>query len=109
MPDPTGVRITVPTDLADAQPQILSFASNIETQLDNLWQTQLAPLRDSWIGSPAGAAMSWNDLQTRWNLAARDLMTTTGTLGSLGRTVGVNWNNYAEAEATNARAWKHGA
>jgi WXG100 family type VII secretion target len=103
MPDPTGVRIAVPTDLADTGPQIISIASQIGDELAAL-KSQLMPLREAWQGS---ANMSWQDLQTMWDNAANNLMTTAGTLGSIGTTTGIVWNNYSDVENSNTRTWQH--
>ena len=103
MPDPTGARIAVPADLAESGPTITGIANNIGDELSQL-ASLLAPLQDYWSGQ---ANISWQSLQNIWNTAANNLMSTTGTLGSIGTTAGVNWMNYSDAEAANIATWAH--
>jgi WXG100 family type VII secretion target len=103
MPDPTGVRIAVPADLAVSGSTILGIASNIGDELAQL-RSLLAPLHDYWMG---GAHDNWQPLQAQWDAAANDLMAAPGTLGAIGHTATTNWVNYSDTEAANIRTWAH--
>lgn len=103
MPDPTGVRITVPPDLGDSGPTIISIATSIGDELSQL-ANLLNPLHDYWTGQ---AHDDWHPLQTMWNTAANDLMAAPGVLGTIGQTAGVNWTNYVDCEQANIRTWAH--
>ena len=103
MPDPTGVRINVPPDLADSGPRILAIAAAIGDELTQL-RGLLAPLHDYWSGQ---SQIGWQDLQTMWDAAAGNLMSTSGTLGAIGHTAGVNWENYVNCETSNTTTWRH--
>ncbi|SRR5260221_2198100 len=103
MPDPTDVRIAVPPDLGDSGPQILGIAGQISDELNSL-KAMLAPLHDYWSGQ---ANIGWQDLQTMWDAAAANLMSTSGALGAIGRTANTNWENYVNCETSNAATWRH--
>jgi WXG100 family type VII secretion target len=102
MVDATGVKITVPAELADTGMQIFAIASSISEELDTL-RSQLAPLEAYWQGQ---SNLSWEQLQAMWNAAATNLMSTAGTLGDISNAVKVNWNNYVDAETTNTSVWQ---
>jgi WXG100 family type VII secretion target len=101
MADPGGTRIVVPADLEASGSSIMAIATQIEDQLNTLWN-QLAPLAEIWTG---GSSTAYQDLQTKWNTAATNLMTTVGVLGNISHAATVNWNNYVETETTNTASW----
>lgn len=101
MPDATNVRISVPAELEAVGAQILAIATAIEGELTTL-KGQLAPLASSWSGT---ANVSWQDLQTMWDNAANNLMSTTLTV--VAQTSNTNWTNYVDAEAANVATWNH--
>ncbi|MFS8099756.1 WXG100 family type VII secretion target [Lentzea alba] len=43
--------------------QMKAYTAELQSEVDNLW-TQLAPMRDSWLGEGANA---YDLCQTRWN------------------------------------------
>jgi uncharacterized protein YukE len=103
MTDPTGVRIKVPADLAVSGPTILAIATNIGDELAQL-KSLLTPLHEFWIGA---AHDGWQPLQAQWDAAAADLMAAPGTLGQIGQTARMNWDNYTDCEASNTKTWLH--
>ena len=102
MADVSGSKISVPSDLGESGPQVMSIANNIGTEIAEL-QAKLAPLADFWIGT---AASGHQVTQQQWNTDSTNLMTDVGTLGQIATTMGVNWNNYVDTETANTRSWQ---
>jgi uncharacterized protein YukE len=78
------------TEIADELSQLASYLN----QLDVLWQ-----------GSASGY---YQGLQTEWNIAAEGLFGPDGVLGEIAMAMHVTWNNYSDAEWSNARTWQTG-
>jgi len=95
-------KISVPSDLGEGGPQILTIATNIGDEIQSL-QQQLAPLTAEWVGQ---AADGHQVTQQDWNNAAQSLLTDVGTLGSIAKAMGVNWNNYVDTENANIQSWQ---
>jgi uncharacterized protein YukE len=101
MPDFYGSMIKVPGDL-DARPgQIMAIAELIGLELQDL-RTKLMPLKEEWQGR---ANVDWEQLQTIWDTSAADLMTSSGTLGSIANTTQTNVVNYTDTELANMKSW----
>jgi uncharacterized protein YukE len=81
----------------------MGIAQQIGAELDTLLR-QVGPLHDFWQGR---SHEGWKDLQTMWNNAANDLMTSSGTLGAISHTVQTNAVNYDNCETSNAQTWAH--
>jgi WXG100 family type VII secretion target len=103
MADVDSVPIAVPTDLESAGAYINSCASTMADELHTLW-TQLESLQSIWTGS---AHTYYEGLQQEWNTAAAGLFAPDGVLGQIAGAMNVNWGNYSDAEASNARTWQH--
>ena len=96
-------RIVVPADLSTSGTTIGGIAQSIEDELSSL-KSALAPLAVTWTGT---AQNSWDSLMTMWDQAATNLMTTTGSLGSIGQVATTNWTNYSDCETANTNTWAH--
>jgi WXG100 family type VII secretion target len=103
MPDVTGARLTVPSELQAAGATINGIASAIEGELIAL-KNLLTPLEDTWVGA---AKTYYTGLQNEWNIAADGLFGPTGILGQIAQTMNLNWNNYTDGEWANVRTWQH--
>jgi uncharacterized protein YukE len=103
MTDPMSARIAVPPELETTGPAIMAIANQIGDELNQLARL-LAPLREYWTGR---ANVGWAELQTIWNTAATDLLSSAGTLGAISHATTVNWNNYVDAENANVHTWSH--
>ena len=97
------VSIKVPFHLQTASTTINAAAEAITDELHALYQ-QLLPLETTWMGQ---AHTYYDGLQQEWNTAAEGLFGPDGVLGQIARAMGVNWNNYADSEASNAGTWQH--
>jgi uncharacterized protein YukE len=98
-----STRLVVSPELAAAGATINTMAQGIADELHKL-AGLLMPLQESWIGTASG---NHEDVQLHWNNAAMGLFGPGGVLGEIAHAMNVNWNNYAEAELTNAANWKH--
>lgn len=100
-----GEQIVVPTIFQDTGPQIIAIAAQITQELSYLWN-QLQPFINGidWQGS---TNVSWATIQSQWNSAANELISSEGTLGSLGQTAAINWQNHVDTESANTRTWQH--
>jgi len=94
--------IAVPADLEGAGAWLNAQADAISEELAALAR-RLAPLQETWTGQ---AAADYQELQARWNIAANGLFGPDGVLGRIAATMGVNWNNYSQAEWANTRTWQ---
>ncbi len=94
MPSIDSSSIMVKEELAGAGPWINGQAQTIADELHALLQ-QLAPIAETWTGN---AASYYFPLQQEWNIAADGLLGPDGVLGEIAGVMGINWNNYSEAE-----------
>ncbi|HEY6494949.1 MAG TPA: WXG100 family type VII secretion target [Trebonia sp.] len=97
-----SVPIAVPTDLEGVGAWLNEQAATISDELLALVH-QLAPLQSTWTGQ---AATYYEGLQAEWNTAANGLFGPDGVLGQIATAMGVNWNNYADAEISNTKTWQ---
>jgi WXG100 family type VII secretion target len=103
MPDVSGARLVVPSDLQSAGTYINGIAATIEGELTAL-KSLLQPLQDTWVGA---AQSYYEGLQTEWNIAADGLFGPTGILGQIAQAMNLNWNNYTDTEWANVKTWQH--
>jgi WXG100 family type VII secretion target len=97
-----SIPIAVPTDLEGVGAWLNQQAGTISDELAAL-ANQLAPLQSTWTGQ---AATYYEQLQAEWNMAANGLFGPDGVLGQIATAMGVNWNNYSEAEWNNTKTWQ---
>jgi uncharacterized protein YukE len=103
MADVSGSLIQVPAGLEELSPQIHSTCAQIADMLTSL-NSNLQALKEFWVGTASNGHTS---VHQEWALAEGKLLTDVGILGDLGRTSGVNWNNYVDAENANTQSWAH--
>jgi uncharacterized protein YukE len=103
MPDPTGVRLQVPVDLGDSGPTIIAIANNIDDELQRL-ASRVEQLSVVWDGR---AKDQWHGYQAQWDGAAKSLMGSAGSLGSLGTTQVLVSDNFNDCEQQNIANWNH--
>ncbi len=86
------------SDINQASADCNTVAATIESDLNDL-RTYLGPIAASWTGS---ASVQYQSLQARWNSAANDL---NAVLNNIGQALSVAYQNYSQAEHTNALIW----
>jgi WXG100 family type VII secretion target len=97
--------IAVDEQLSQAGTYINNAAQQIADELHALY-LKLQPLTETWTGP---AASYFNPLMQEWDYAAKGLFGPAdqgGVLGEIAAAMNVSWNNYAEAEASNAKTWQ---
>ncbi|MEU9407525.1 WXG100 family type VII secretion target [Streptomyces sp. NPDC048281] len=96
--------IFVSEGLAGAGKEMNRQAEVMVEELNTL-KKKLIPLVESWRRSEASTY--FQDMQNEWDIAANGLFGPDGVLGRIAHAMDVNWGNYAEAEWSNVRTWKH--
>ncbi|GAA1685833.1 hypothetical protein GCM10009765_38920 [Fodinicola feengrottensis] len=107
MPDIESSNLQVPAELAEAGTHIRTISGNLASELDTLHK-KLAPLAESWKGD---AYQYFTGLQQEWNLASLGLwgdgtQGNTGLLPFIAHALDVSYENYTNAEHSNAQTWR---
>jgi WXG100 family type VII secretion target len=103
MMDVNGALVQVPENLGELHMQIRNTATHITDMLTSL-NSNLQALKGFWMGK---ASEGHTTVHQEWATAEQNLLSEVGTLGNLGHTTLANWNNYVDAETTNAQSWAH--
>ena len=102
-----GTRLLVDDQLSQSGTHIENAAQQIMDELSSL-RAQLQPVAETWTGP---AASYFEPFMQQWHNAAVGLFGSAeqgGVLGEIASTMNLSWNNYADAEAANAKTWSSG-
>ena len=104
MPDISGMKLAVPTELADSGPYILRTSSALAGELARL-RGMLTRMEPTWESQSKDEYVEYKLL---WDRSAEDLMGESGLLTHIGRTMNSVWTTYVGTEEANVKNWQHG-